>query len=83
MLSSWNLSIIVQLLNHLFFFQSSIDFVVSLFLLLTSLFMRNAEKLHSDGWLAELQCKMWNSRIFLFAPMFSSTYNLVCFTIER
>ncbi len=67
----------------MFFLQSCLDFVCSLSLLLTSVTVRDDSRLSSSGVLAELECKLWNSKPFLFGPMVSSTYNLVLFSVER
>ncbi len=67
----------------LIFLQSSVDFLCSLMLCVTSLTVVNAGKLHSSGWLGEVECKLWNNKFFLWGPLISSTWNLVFLTFER
>ena len=38
---------------------------------------------YSNGILGVLQCKLWNSQMFLWGLFISSTINLVSLTFER
>ena len=64
-------------------FQSLIDFVCSLMLLLTTQFLKDAYHTVNDGILGDLECGIWNSKLFIWGPLVSSTWNLMCLTIER
>ena len=70
-------------LSFLFISQSFIDFAYAVFLLLTTLTIEDVYKTKSDGILGQLECQIWNSKLLLWAPLISSTWNLVCLTIER
>ena len=64
-------------------FQSFLDFAVSLMLLLSTLTIKDRYKVHSTGIAAWIECRIWNSNLFLWAFLFSSTWNIVVLTIER
>ena len=65
-----------------FLFQSAIDIMCSLIMMLTALTMTDVNAA-AEGVRGELQCRWWNSRLFLWGFLVSSTYNLVCMTVER
>ena len=65
------------------FFQSSIDLVCSLILLLTTLTRKDTYYTVNDGVLGDLECGLWNTRVFLWGTLLASTWNLVCLTVER
>ena len=64
-------------------FQSALDFVCSLVLLLTTITVKDVQQTHNNGLLGDIECAIWNSRVFLWGTLLSSTYNLVCLTVER
>ncbi len=64
-------------------FQSSIDCFSACILFSMSLSVINGEEMHSTGWLAQLECKLWNSQVLLWGPLLSSSCNLACLTLER
>ena len=64
-------------------FQSSVDLWCSFVLLLTSLLKKGHFYLNSDGILGHLECSVWNSNMLLWAGFGTSTWNLVCLTVER
>lgn len=66
-----------------FSFQSATDLFVSLMLVALSLSVINGDETYSSGWLAHLECKLWNSQALLWGPFMSSTCNLICLTVER
>ncbi len=66
--------------GHLF--QSSIDFTGALFSLL-DLTVKDSRILHTEGGVAELECRLWNSAAFLWSFLCASTWNLACLTVER
>ena len=52
-------------------------------LLLTSLTIKDAFYTKFDGILGDLECSVWNGEMFLWAGLVTSTWNLVCLTVER
>ena len=61
--------------------QSAIDFSASLFIVLTS-FIRDVNK--ASGVIGkELFCRLWANNMPLWGLFVSSTFNLVCITMER
>ena len=38
---------------------------------------------NTKGILGDLECSVWNGGLFLWAGMVTSTWNLVCLTVER
>ncbi len=75
------LSVFAQ--QHPVLFQSIIDMLCSLVLVLLAALLRDAYKVHFDGGMGLVECAMWNSRRVFFGPFVGSTWNLVCLTIER
>ena len=67
---------------YILLFQSLLDFAVSVFLLLSTLTMKNRYKVHSQGIVAWIECRIWNSKLFLWVFFVSSTWNTVVLTIE-
>ena len=64
-------------------FQSVIDFSSSLVLLLLTYTVTDNYKTSSEGWLADLECGIWNTKYILWGTLTSSSWNMVCLTIER
>ena len=64
-------------------FQSAIDLTCSLTLLLITHTVKDAYQTTTKGLLGDLECSVWNSRLFLWGTLVSSSWNLVCLTIER
>jgi hypothetical protein len=61
--------------------QSAIDFLISLFIILCT-FIRDVSKV--NGIIAkEIFCRMWATNFPIWGLFVSSTYNLVCITMER
>jgi len=61
--------------------QSAIDFLISLFIILCT-FIRDVTKV--KGIIAkEIFCRMWATNLPIWSLFVSSTYNLVCITMER
>ncbi len=60
--------------------QSCIDFIVSITVIGLA---RLDSKALNDGAGGILYCLFWQSRVLLFGFMTSSTYNLLCLTVER
>ncbi len=69
-----------KLINQYIINQSCIDFVVSINVI--GLRGLSSEAL-SNPIHAQIHCLFWQSRVFLWGFMTSSTYNLVCLTLER
>ena len=76
----WALSIF---LSHFLYLQSSIDLLGSLMLLLATQTIKGKNKTAHDGLLGDLECGIWNTRLFLWGALVASTWNLVCLTLER
>ena len=64
-------------------FQSVIDFFASVILFMSTLTLNDRTKVHSRGILAQLECRLWNTKYFLWAFFCASTWNIVAMTIER
>ena len=64
-------------------FQSLLDFIIAVFLLITTVAIRNIYVVHSDGVLGWIECRIWNTKSFMWGLFKSSTWNLVALTIER
>ena len=64
-------------------FQSLADLFCSFILLLFALTIKDQTKTMSDGMLGVLECHLWNSDYLLWGGLLTSTWNLVCLTIER
>ena len=56
---------------------------MSTILLASTLTINDTHDTYSDGILGVLQCKLWNSQMFLWGLFISSTINLVSLTFER
>ena len=54
----------------------------SLILLLTTLTIEDYNYTRNHGIWGDLEYAIWNSKLFLWGPLVSSTYNLVCLTVE-
>ena len=63
--------------------QSLLDFAVSVILLLKTLTVKNTNFIHNSGLHGEIECRLWNTELFLWGLIDSSTWNLVQITIER
>ena len=68
---------------HSKWFQSLLDFAVSVVLLLTGLTTPDQRRVHASGLLAQLECRLWNTHTFLWGLFDSSSYNVVSMTVER
>ena len=66
-----------------FFFQSILDFVVSLVSLLAALFNKENNVMSRPGVYGFLECMLWQSRFFFWTFSVASTYNIVTMTVER
>ena len=64
-------------------FQSLLDFAVSVILLLKTLTVKDTHFIHSSGLRGEIECRLWNTELFLWGLFDSSIWNLVQITIER
>ena len=64
-------------------FQSAIDLFCSLMLLLTTVTTKDAYDTMSKGWLGDLECGFWNGKVPLWGALTSSSWNLVCLTVDR
>ena len=69
--------------THLLKLQSLIDLVVSVILLTSTLTVTDTHTLHNDGILGEIECRLWNTKLFLWGFFISSTWNMVSLTFER
>ena len=65
------------------FIQSSADLFRSFMLLLESLTIKDQGKTKGDGILGNLECSVWNPGFLLWGGLVTSTWNLVCLTVER
>ena len=65
------------------FFQSSADLFCSLLLLLITQTLKDYYRVTANGTLGYLECSMWNNTMFLWGGLYTSTWNLVCLTVER
>ena len=63
--------------------QSLLDLTVSTLLLLVTLTIKDKYLLRNTGLLGEIECRLWNTELFLWGLFDSSTWNLVVLTIER
>ena len=70
-----------KILNEMF--QSLIDLVVSVILLTSTLTVTDTHSLYNDGILGEIECRLWNTQMFLWGFLTSSTWNMVSLTFER
>ena len=70
-----------NILNEMF--QSLIDLVVSIILLTSTFTVRDTHTLYNDGILGEIECRLWNTQMFLWGFLTSSTWNMVSLTFER
>ena len=66
-----------------FLFQCLLDFMVSVILFLSKLTTSDIYRVHNGGFLGELECRLWNTQLFLWSFFFCSTWNLVSMTYER
>ena len=66
-----------------FLFQSCADLFCSFMLLLGSLTIKDQGQINGDGTLGDLECFVWNSGFLLWGGLVTSTWNLVCLTVER
>ena len=66
-----------------FLFHSLLDFMVSVILFLSKLTTSDIYRVHNAGILGELECRLWNTQLFLWSFFFCSTWNLVSMTYER
>ena len=64
-------------------FQSAIDLFCALVLLLSSLTITDLYNTMSTGWLGDQECGFWNGKDLLWGGLTSSSWNLVCLTVER
>ena len=64
-------------------FQSWADLFCSFMLLLESLTIKDQGHIKGDGLLGNLECSLWNSGFLLWGGLVTSTWNLVCLTVER
>ena len=70
-----------QLTNAYITNQSLLDATVSLLLIFTTAFEDDGRRY--DSLLDELFCKLWLTKVSLWAMFVSSTYNLIALTTER
>ena len=63
--------------------QSLLDFAVSVILLLSTLTVKDPYKIHNDGIIGWMECRMWNTKFLLWGLFISSTWNIVALTFER
>ena len=64
-------------------FQSFAHLLCSAVLLLSSLILRGDLSIKNDGILGHLECSVWHGYLLLWSSLFTSTWNLVCLTVER
>ena len=64
-------------------FQSFADLLSATIMLLTSLTIKNSFHTRAKGILGDLECSVWNGDMLLWTGMVTSTWNLVCLTVER
>ena len=64
-------------------FQSLLDFVVSVVLLLSTVTVKDPYKVYNEGILGWMECRMWNTKFLLWGLFTSSTWNIVALTFER
>ncbi len=69
-----------RLTNMFILNQSCLDFIVCVFLISTA---RIDNKVPYSGVAGDIYCKFWQTKLFLWAFMLSSTYNLLALSIER
>ncbi len=69
-----------KLTNVFIINQSVIDLLVSIFLIATYNVDSNVPW---DDFRGELLCKLWQTKLFLWGLLVSSTFNLVALTVER
>ena len=83
--SYWNafLFLNVTSTNLLHVLKSSADLFCSIILLLMSQSIRDQGHTRTDGILGGLERSVWNGGLFLWPGMVTSTWNLVCLTVER
>ena len=82
-LITWNLILIALILKSHKSFQSFLDFAVSMVLLLSTLTVKDPYKVHSEGIVGWIECRIWNTKFFLWGLFYSSTFNIIVLTIER
>ncbi|KAK2138693.1 hypothetical protein LSH36_2587g00000 [Paralvinella palmiformis] len=70
-----------QLTNTYIINQSIMDTLVSLFLILTTVFEDHSGKFNT--FLDDMFCKFWLTKMWLWSAIVSSTYNLLALTMER
>ena len=70
-----------QLTNTYIINQSVMDTLVSLFLILTTVFEDHSGKFST--FVDEMFCKFWLTKLWLWSAIVSSTYNLLALTMER
>ncbi|KAK2154720.1 hypothetical protein LSH36_259g01011 [Paralvinella palmiformis] len=70
-----------QLTNTYIINQSVMDTLVSLFLILTTVFEDDSSKFST--FVDEMFCKFWLTKLWLWSAIVSSTYNLLALTMER
>ena len=63
--------------------QSVIDGIVSLLLILTTLFTPPIDSLGGNALTSTLYCKLWIRRTLMWGLMVASTYNLMAISFER
>ncbi len=63
--------------------QSAVDLFGSFVIPIITLALDPSPNLFTKGWLKELECKFWKSNFLILASMYSSTFSLVCLTVER
>jgi len=73
----------VQTMNILIMNQSVIDLCASFFTLLTAAVEVDGTHMSPDNIYDRFVCRMWLTRTPLWAPLFTSTYNILLMTLER
>jgi len=73
----------VQTMNILVVNQSVIDLCASFFTLLTATVEVDGTQRSPDSFYDQFVCRMWLTRTPLWAPLFTSTYNILLMTLER
>jgi len=70
-------------MNILIVNQSVIDLCASFFTLLTASIEVDGIGRSPDSLYDQLVCRIWLTRILMWAPLFTSTYNILLMTLER
>ena len=72
-----------KLTNYLIINQSVIDFLASVFLLLTRVFDNNKPLISDNHVLMVLHCFIWRTAVLSWWPFVASTFNLIAISVER